>query len=94
MKDVYYNPSEIISYANLDISNGNLYETLGFNYEKHTGLNYWWANEIRHHRSNFMKHRLIKEGGDPNKSANDIMREKGYIKIWGAGNLKYIWHKK
>jgi hypothetical protein len=87
-----YNVCSVISYANCDISNGHLYETLGFDLIGHTGINYWWAKDgIKYHRSNFMKHKLVKEGADPNKTENEIMHERGYTKIYGTGNLKYEW---
>jgi len=87
-----YNPISIISYANCDISEGNLYDILQFKFVNHTGVNYWWfKNGIKYHRSNFMKHKLIKEGYDNDKSESDIMHERGYLKIWGSGNLKYEW---
>ena len=54
-----YRPSEIISYANCDISDGRLYEILGFKSEGHSGINYWWAKDKRYHRSSFMKHKLV-----------------------------------
>jgi GR25 family glycosyltransferase involved in LPS biosynthesis len=73
-----YKPEQVISYANLDISNGNLYDKLGFKLEKYTGINYWWAKDgVKYHRSNFMKHKNV----DPDKE--------GYYKIYGTGNLKY-----
>jgi hypothetical protein len=83
-----YKPMQIISYASLDLFSGNIYKEhkfleVGFN------LNYWWATNKRYPRSNFMKYKLIKEGFDPSKTEDEIMTERGYIKIWGAGNLKY-----
>lgn len=87
-----YNPSYIVSYANCDISDGNLYKILGFNKVGHTGLNYWWANnKNRYHRSNFMKHKLIKQGFSNDKTEEEIMVSRGYFKIYGTGNLKYEW---
>ena len=92
---INYKPEEVISYANLDISNGSLYKMLNFKEIGFTDINYWWANnKKRYHRSNFMKHKLVAEGADPNKTANEIMVDKKYFKIWGNGNLKYVWNKK
>lgn len=88
----YYKPETVVSYANCDISNGNLYEKLGFKFISHTGLNYWWAkDEKRHHRSNFMKHKLVEQGEDPSLTEDQIMISRGYTKIFGTGNLKYVW---
>jgi hypothetical protein len=85
-----YSFKSIISYANCDISNGNLYKILGFKEIGHTGINYWWANgRAKYHRSNFMKYKLIKEGEDPNNSEYEIMKKRGFHKIYGTGNIKY-----
>ena len=85
-----YNPSDkIISYASCDISDGSLYKILGFKEIGHTGLNYWWADDKRHHRSNFMKYKLVEQGFDPNKKATQIMKERKFRKIYGTGNIKY-----
>lgn len=90
-----FKPQKIISYANLNLSNGNLYKILNFNNKGFTVPNYWWSNgKNKFHRSNFMKHKLVKEGANPNKTADEIMRKKGYYKIWGLGNLKYEWTTK
>lgn len=85
-----YEPGTILSYASCDISDGSFYETLGFISKGHTGLNYWWyKNNLKQHRSNFMKHKLVKAGYDINKTEDEIMRDRGFVKIWGTGNMKY-----
>jgi hypothetical protein len=87
-----YKESNIISYASLDYSTGGLYDILGFNKLNETGINYWWVkSNQRYHRTNFMKWKLIKDGEDPLKTEDEIMRIKGFNKIWNAGNLKYEW---
>jgi len=89
-----YNPQKIISYANLDISNGNIYNILGFQKVGNISLNYWWAKDgIKYHRSKFMKHKLVEEGADPLKTENEIMKNKKFYKIYGTGNLKYEWNR-
>jgi len=88
-----YKPNSIVSYANCDISSGKLYNILGFKEIKYTGLNYWWVKDKRYNRSNFMKYKLVKEGADPNKTEEEIMKDSGYSKIYGIGNLKYEWKK-
>jgi hypothetical protein len=81
----------IISYASCDIGWGNLYKELGFTEIGYTGANYWWSDNInKYHRSNFMKHKLIKNSNqDKVKTENEIMRNLGYYKIWGTGNIKF-----
>jgi len=90
-----YNPIKITTYANLDIGDGNIYSILGFDDLGHTKINYWWTDfQKRYHRSSFMKHILVKNGADPNKTEAEIMQEKGYARIWGIGNNKYVWQNK
>jgi len=89
----YYNPQNIISYSNLSIGSGNLYNVLGFNYIGHTDIDYWWSDcDKRYHRSGFMKHKLVKLGYDKNKTEAEIMSERKYSRIWGLGNGKWEWN--
>jgi hypothetical protein len=85
-----YKPHKVISYANCDISNGSLYKILGFENKGHTKINYWWSDLInKYHRSNFMKYKIIKETDNVNKTENEIMKERGFYKIYGTGNIKF-----
>lgn len=84
-----YHPSYILSYANCDISNGNIYEILGFSFICHTTPGYYWYKDKKYHRSNFMKHKLVKMGYDKNLTEEQIMYSDGYKKIYDTGNLKY-----
>lgn len=91
-----YNPEEIISYADSRWSTGNLYKALGFEHVHQSPPNYWYflPNEgIRYHRSGFMKHMLIEDGADPNKTEREIMRDKGYYSIYDCGSSKWKWIK-
>jgi len=86
-----YNIKEILSYSNLDIGFGNLYKKLGFNFEGFTSINYWWSDyRYRYHRSGFMKHKLVKNYVNEDKTKVEIMRERGFERIWGTGNGKWI----
>ena len=38
-------------------------------------------------------HKLVKEGADPNKTEKEIMKEKGYTRIWDCGTLKFKYKK-
>lgn len=91
MDDKGINPKEILSYANLEYFSGQMYTSLGFNFEGYTPPTYWWAKEKRMHRSNFMKHKLVEMGHDPNLTADTIIRKMGYRKIYGIGNKKFIY---
>ena len=85
-----YNPIEIISYSDSSRSNGNLYEKLGFEFEKETSPNYYWVvDNVRKHRFNFRKDKLVRQGFDPDKTEIEIMRDQGYYRIWDCGSKKW-----
>ena len=86
-----YNVSEIISYSDNSRSNGNMYEKLGFKLSHESVPNYYYIiDDIRNHRFNFRKDKLIREGFDPNKTEIQIMNERGYFRIFDCGTKKWI----
>jgi len=87
------NYESIISYADVSMFDGNLYKILGFNYVHRSKPNYYWVVDgIRRHRFNYNKKKLIKEGFDENMTEVEIMHERGYYRIWGCGQDKYIFN--
>jgi hypothetical protein len=87
-------PKKIITYANRNwtpFDEFSFYSKVGFSYVGNTEPNYSYTKkyDIREHRFNFRKDKLIKLGYDKNKTENQIMFEIGYDKIWDTGNLKY-----
>ena len=87
-----YNPSEITTYADRSFSQGNLYKQLGFEFKGNTEPNYYYIIDgIRHHRFNFRKDILVKQGFDFNKTEHQIMIERSIFRIYDSGNLKFNW---
>jgi hypothetical protein len=89
-----HNPKMIITYADRCWSNGNLYKTLGFteNTDKDRNIGYWYIKDnIRYHRSNFTKSKLVAMGYPKEKTEFEIMNMLGYFKIYDAGNYRFIW---
>jgi very-short-patch-repair endonuclease len=85
-----YNPKEITTYADRSHSNGGLYKQLRFEFISKTVPNYYYVIDgIRHHRFNYRKDKLIKEGFDPNKTEHQIMIDRKIFRIYDSGNLKY-----
>ena len=83
---------ELISYSDISLFNGNLYQKLGFDKNNLSEPNYFWVIDgIRKHRFNFNKKRLVKLGFDPNKSESEIMHEKGYFRVYSCGQEKWIY---
>ncbi|MCK9415885.1 hypothetical protein M0Q97_04425 [Candidatus Dojkabacteria bacterium] len=88
-----FNPTEITTYADRSFSQGRLYNTLGFKNIGKTEPNYYYVIDgIRHHRFNYRKDILIKQGFDPNKTEHQIMLERKIYRIYDSGNLKFIFN--
>ena len=86
-----YNPKEITSYADRRWSQGDLYEKLGFEFIHNSKPNYFYINRgKREHRFKYRKDVLVKEGFDNNKTENEIMKERGFNRIYDCGNKKYV----
>jgi hypothetical protein len=83
--------SEVISYSDNSKGYGNLYEKLGFKFISETIPNYYWIiNNNRKHRFNFRKDKLISQGYDPKMTESEIMKLRGYNKIYDCGSKKWI----
>lgn len=84
---------DIISFASHDISNGHLYEVLGFEYAGEMQACYWYVHNQSHerfHRSSFMKKDLVRKGYDPSLTEEQIMMQTDYLRIYDSGQSKYI----
>jgi hypothetical protein len=80
-----YSPTRIISYADRDWSEGNLYYKLGFNLLSVSKPDYKYiSNKKRLHKSNFKKSILKSE-----LSEYKTMLNSGYSRIWDCGKLKF-----
>jgi len=86
------NPVKIITYADRRYSGlkNNVYEKTGFKFVDIGSPNYWYVKKLdRKHRFNFTKSKLVKDGFDSNKTEWDIMKSRGWDRIWDCGHLKY-----
>ena len=85
-----YKPKNIISYADLRWSTGDLYLTLGFTGVRNGRPNYFYVvNGKRVNKSGFRKSKLIKSGFDSNKSEHEIMLENGIYRIYDCGKIRF-----
>jgi hypothetical protein len=89
-----YKPCQIISYSSNDISNGNLYDVLGFEKENISPSAYWYINQNtfqRYHRFNFRKAKLKNMGYNTDKlTESQIMNELPYWKIYDSGTTRWV----
>lgn len=85
-----YKPTEIISYSDNSRGVGNMYNILGFESIHQTEPNYYWIIDgIRRHRFNFRKDLLLRQGFPSDKTEIEIMRERGFFRIFDCGSTKW-----
>lgn len=77
--------NKLKTYSDNSISDGKLYETLGFKLVNETKFNYWYIAHDNHnklyHRSNFMRHKL-----NTNLTEKEEMYKRKYRRYYDAGN--------
>lgn len=92
MNNVKYN--EIFSFADLRISEGKLYETIGFKKEKFVQPDYSYIIDgKRKHRWDFRKDRIKEKYPEiysDNKTEYEMMQELNIDRIWDAGKIRYV----
>ena len=89
---------KIITFADWDISDGDLYKKTGFTFEHITDppLQYVDINKgAKVRREGFMKHKLVNklENFDPTLTEKENMENHGYLSIYTSGLLKFVMYK-
>lgn len=85
-----YKPQTVISYSDIRLFGGGLYETLGFKKIRESKPNYWYVLENkRYHRFNFRKGKLVKQGFDLEQTEKEIMFNRGYRRIYDCGHIRW-----
>ena len=86
----YLNNQNIISYALMDISNGKMYENLGFSLKGITKPNYFYIKGMkRESRQTYQKYKLkdLLKVFDENLSEKENMFINGYSRVYDSGSL-------
>ena len=85
-----YKPNKIISYSDIRIFDGKIYENNNFKKISYSKPNYWYViNGLRHYRFNFRKSQLTKEGYDNNLTERQIMFNRKIYRIYDCGNIRW-----
>lgn len=85
---------KISSYADVSYFNGNVYEKIGFKLVNEPTPSYYYIiDDIRVHRFNFRKQKLVEQGFDNKKTESQIMQERKIERLWTAGNMKFEFEK-
>lgn len=84
-------PSKVISYCDLSYFLGHVYETLGMTLSHVTRPGYLYCNSSGKtlSRQQCQKHKLIRMGYDANMTEADIMKKRGYFRVFNVGNACY-----
>ena len=87
--DAYH--GSIITYADLRLSKGDVYQRLGFTLKGCTQPGYLYAGERILSRYQCQKHKLRHLSGySDTKTEEQIMLEHGYHRVYDCGNLVYV----
>lgn len=87
--------SKIVSYMDLNkrLRASNVYEKHGFQFYGLTRPDYVWVKRYGTEtlsRYSTTKSKLAKEGYNTSKSEVEIMRERGYFRVFGSGSKRYV----
>lgn len=87
----------VVSYMDLNkrFSAENVYEKNGFVLDGITQPDYWWAKKhgipvLKRYETT--KAKLVAQGFDADKTEVEIMRSRGYFRVFGAGSKRYVYY--
>ena len=80
------NPKQLISYANRCWSDGSLYKKLGFSFVRNSSPGYFYVKGLSiENRFKNRKSELVKMGYPKDKTEKQIMKERGYNRVYDCG---------
>jgi transcription elongation factor Elf1 len=83
-----YSPEQVISFADKRWGNGNVYNSLGFEFNGDTSPGYWYIkNSNRIHRFALRKN----SNDDQSLTEYENRLAQGYLRIWDCGHSRWIW---
>jgi len=92
------NWKEIYSYADLRLSDGNLYESNGWKMIKYVSPDYYYTDgKDVFHKSLFKRKNIktkISEVYDENLTEREMMEKTKYVRLWDCGKVKYKYNTK
>jgi hypothetical protein len=85
-----YQPNKIVSYSDIRIFDGGMYNKLEFKKISQSKPNYWYVvNDLRKHRFGYRKSILVKDGFDKNMTEQQIMFNRKIYRIYDCGNIRW-----
>ena len=87
-----YDPKSIVTFADLSVSNGEVYEKMGFKKEYIVPPTYYWVVDgVRLPRYRFQKSNLQECKEHPELTEREVMESRGSFRCWDAGKIKYVY---
>jgi hypothetical protein len=89
-----HNPNEVITFADLRYSAGNLYEKSGFCKKGIIPPDYCYVKGFKtFNKSSFQKNAIKRKFNIEvsEKTEAELMKELGYYRMWDCGKIKYSW---
>lgn len=84
-------PNSIVTFADSCLSDGGVYEKMGFVKDGIVPPSYYWVVGIeRVPRYRFQKSMLDECNDNCDLTEDEVMRSRGCLKIWDAGKIRYI----
>lgn len=91
-----YKPQSIISYCDYGKFSGDVYTRLGFTKQPHISFNKHWSKGSEHITDNLLRQRgydqLFKTNYGKGSSNEQLMLNNGWLPIYDAGQLTYVWN--
>ncbi len=84
-----YNPNRIITFCSNDISDGNVYEKIGFKFIKECGQGFCYINKKTGERKHRFALRKSVVNDGTNRTADEINLSNGWFKCYDSGNKKF-----
>jgi hypothetical protein len=85
-----YSPAKVTTFADLGVSDGGVYEKMGFKRECFVDPTYYWVvDNVRKPRYMFQKSNLHECKENQNLTEVEVMHARGCYRCWDAGKIKY-----
>ena len=84
-----YKPNKIITYCSNDISDGNVYEKIGFHFVSECGQGYCYIHNKTGERKNRFALRKSVVDDKSGRTEEEINYSNGWLKCYDTGNKKY-----
>lgn len=83
-------PSKIVAYADKRYCEEEIYKTLGFSYVETLPPDYYYViDRHREDKLKYTKRKLVEQGFDKDKAEHQIMKERGFYRIYDCGKDIY-----